>query len=259
MNALKTITLIVTLCCSLSVLLQESKVLNPEIGETFDFSAEVEAKWQKRDKLLDDINKGKKKWDSLSVEDKELLEKYPEVISGMWDVIGGGCSWYCGAGEYSVKTSSQLASNGEIKYESSNLNDFSYETAWVEGKQGYGIGESITFSFIPEHPRVTEIIIANGYIKSKTAWRNNSRVHQLKMYVNKEPFAIIDLKDVYAKQIVKLKKPLGCHRELGEDPYEMCKELPNWSITFEIISVYKGDKYDDTAITEIFFDGLDVH
>ena len=37
---------------------------------------------------------------------------------------------------------------------------------------------------------------------------------------------------------------------------------------FEIVDVYKGDKYDDTAITEIYddtaiteiyFDGIDVH
>ena len=28
---------------------------------------------------------------------------------------------------------------------------------------------------------------------------------------------------------------------------------------FEILEVYKGLKYDDTAISEIYFDGLDVH
>jgi len=28
---------------------------------------------------------------------------------------------------------------------------------------------------------------------------------------------------------------------------------------FEILEVFKGDKYDDTAISEIYFDGIDVH
>lgn len=28
---------------------------------------------------------------------------------------------------------------------------------------------------------------------------------------------------------------------------------------FKILDVYKGDKYDGTAITEIYFDGIDVH
>ena len=30
-------------------------------------------------------------------------------------------------------------------------------------------------------------------------------------------------------------------------------------LKFEIIEVYKGLKYNDTAITEIYFDGMDVH
>jgi hypothetical protein len=30
-------------------------------------------------------------------------------------------------------------------------------------------------------------------------------------------------------------------------------------LKFEIIEVYKGLKYNDTAITEIYFDGIDVH
>jgi hypothetical protein len=30
-------------------------------------------------------------------------------------------------------------------------------------------------------------------------------------------------------------------------------------LTLEIASIYKGDKYADTAITEIYFNGIDVH
>lgn len=30
-------------------------------------------------------------------------------------------------------------------------------------------------------------------------------------------------------------------------------------LKFEIMKVYKGSKYDHTAITEIYFDGIDVH
>jgi hypothetical protein len=37
------------------------------------------------------------------------------------------------------------------------------------------------------------------------------------------------------------------------------KKMPVWTMRFEIMDVYKGDKYDDTAITEIYFDGIDVH
>jgi hypothetical protein len=30
-------------------------------------------------------------------------------------------------------------------------------------------------------------------------------------------------------------------------------------LTFTILGVYAGERYDDTVITEIYFDGTDVH
>lgn len=239
-----------------SLFSQELKTILPVEGESFDFGIEVQKDWKKRDKLFEDVENGKKSWDNLTKEENELLEKYPETYSSMWDVEGGGCSWYCGAGEYTVTTSSALSSNGKIDYDTKNLTDFNYQTAWVEGKKGYGIAEYIIFSFAPTHPRITTIIFANGYIKSKKAWKENSRVHKLKMYIDDKPFAIIELKDIYAKQLVELEKPLG-NSERGD--FDKLKEKDNWNIKFEILSVYKGDKYEDTAITEIYFDGLDVH
>ena len=35
--------------------------------------------------------------------------------------------------------------------------------------------------------------------------------------------------------------------------------LDEFQIKFEILEVYKGRKYSDTAISEIFFDGYGVH
>ena len=228
----------------------------PVEGETFDFGIEVQNDWKKRDQLFEDLENDKKNWDNLTKEENELFEKYPETYSSMWDVEGGGCSWYCGAGGYPVTTSSELSSNEKIDYKAKNLIDFSYQTAWVEGKKGYGIGEFINFSFAAAHPRITTIIFANGYVKSKKAWKDNSRVHKLKMYINDKPFAVIELKDIYTKQMVELINPLG---NSERDDFDKLKEKDNWNIKFEILSVYEGDKYDDTAISEIYFDGLDVH
>ena len=235
---------------------QDLKTLYPAEGESFDFGIDAQNDWKLRDQLLDDLANDKKSWDSLTVEEDKLFQKWDETYESMWAVDGGGCSWYCGAGDYTVTTSSELVSNGEINYSSKNLTDFSYQTTWVEGKEGYGIGEFINFSFAPSHPRVTTLIFANGYVKSRKAWKENSRVHELKMYVNDEPFAIIELKDIYAKQLVELEKPLGNSDRADSGKLE---EKGNWNIKFEILSVYKGDKYADTAISEIYFDGLDVH
>ena len=40
---------------------------------------------------------------------------------------------------------------------------------------------------------------------------------------------------------------------------EMLKKRAGSKIRFEIMDVYKGIKYDDVAITEIYFNGIDVH
>ena len=70
-----------------------------------------------------------------------LLEKYGETIESVWDIIGGGCSWYCGGGNYLVKSSSSLSSEKATSYNAENANDLSYKTAWVEGKSDEGIVE----------------------------------------------------------------------------------------------------------------------
>jgi hypothetical protein len=36
-------------------------------------------------------------------------------------------------------------------------------------------------------------------------------------------------------------------------------EADIWSLKFEIMEVYPGDKYKDTVISDIYFDGIDVH
>ena len=235
---------------------QNLKELETVVELDFNFGTEVQNYWKKRDQLFKDLESEKKDWDNLSEKESKLIEKYNETYNSMWDVEGGGCSWYCGAGAYSVNSSSYLKSQKVNTYRVSNIKDFSYQTSWVEGVDGYGIGEYIEFVFDPEHPRITVIKIANGYIKSKKVWKNNSRVKKFKMYLNNKVYAIINLKDIYSLQAIILEKPLG-YSDRGD--YEKLKELSKWKIKFEIMEVYKGDKYSDTAITELFFDGIDVH
>ena len=235
---------------------QNLKELETKAEMDFDFGIQVQNDWKERDQLLKDLESKKKNWDNLTAKESELFEKYNETYNSMWDIEGGGCSWYCGAGDYTVNTSSFLKNQNKNSYGINNIHDFSYQTAWDEGAKGYGIGEFIEFTFVPKHPRVTVIKIANGYIKSKKSWRNNSRVKKLKMYVNDIAYGVINLKDVYSLQSIELKKPIG---NSERKDFKKLKKMPNWKIRFEILKVYKGDKYDDTAISEIFFDGIDVH
>ena len=200
----------------------------------------------KREKEINRQNELLQKKVSTASEQKELnilLEKYGEVVENAWDIIDGGCSWYCGGGNYKIKASSSLGDS----YKAEFANDLSYKTAWVEGKKDEGIGEYLEYYFKNDSPRITEIIISNGYMKSEETWKNNNRVKKLKLYVNGVPFGILNLKDSRTDQYFEV-GTLG-HNKNGTDLI----------LKFEILEVYKGSKYNDTAITEIYFDGIDVH
>ena len=204
-----------------------------------DLSAKIEKEINRQNELL------QKKTPTAS-EQKELnilLEKYGEVVENAWDIIDGGCSWYCGGGNYKIKASSSLGDS----YKAEFANDLSYKTAWVEGKKDEGTGEYLEYYFKNDSPRITEIIISNGYMKSEETWKNNNRVKKLKLYVNGVPFGILNLKDSRTDQYFEV-GTLG-HNKNGTDLI----------LKFEILEVYKGSKYNDTAITEIYFDGIDVH
>ena len=157
----------------------------------------------------------------------------------------GNCSWYCGGQIDSVTASSAL---GE-KYAAEKAHDFSIVTAWVEGVEGNGEGEYIKYAFPGTCPRITTVLIHNGYVKNWEVWYDNARVKRLLMYYNDEPYAILNLHDTMGLQSF----------DVGVLGYEDKDSAPAWSIKFEILEVYPGKKYEDTAITEIYFDGIDVH
>ena len=183
-------------------------------------------------------------YDSLSDVEFALLcfvEEDP-VLSHFYS---GNCSWYCGGQIDSVTASSALAD----RYAAEKAHDFSIVTAWVEGVEGNGVGEYIKYAFPGTCPRITTVLIHNGYVKNWDVWRDNGRVKKLLMYYNDEPYAILNLQDTMGLQSF----------DVGVLGYEDKDSAPAWSIKFEILEVYPGKKYEDTAITEIYFDGIDVH
>ena len=94
---------------------------------------------------------------------------------------------------------------------------------------------------------ISRIYIFNGYVKSNKSFIENSRVKKLKMYVCGKEYAILNLEDTSSQQIFKI-LPIR---------YEDLKQINTYNgelvIRFEIMEVYPGTKYKDTAITEILF------
>jgi hypothetical protein len=241
---------------SLSAFGQAIKEMSPILGLMVDKSPEGEVAFIKQMERCNYV--WGKPADKLTDEDKKVILYCNENVDGVenyYDILGPGCSWYCGGGMDTQTASSELASQGQNSYSAENAHDLDYKTAWIEGVSGYGIGEYLVYSFPPENPRITEIIIVNGYVKSDISWRNNSRVKKLKLYFNDVPIAILNLNDSKHEQIFKF-APIG---HGNREDFDALIAKSSWTLKFEILEVYKGEKYDDTAISEIYFNGIDVH
>ena len=123
----------------------------------------------------------------------------------------------------------------------------------MEGKAGDGIGEWIEYQFPASNPRITDIVVCSGYIRTRKAWEENGRVKMLEVSVNGKKLTTLHLDDIYAEQTFDVGQ-IGWSREEGTDA-----GTDPIRIRFTILDVYPGTKYSDTAISEIYFDGIDVH
>lgn len=164
-----------------------------------------------------------------------------------------GCSWYCHGYVKSITASSELKESNGTNYSPKNAHDFDKNTAWIEGKPGFGVGEFIEYCFDFSEIKayngnlgINRILLANGYKKNKQTWKNNSRIKQLKVYLNNKSYAILNLLDSFEIQTIAI----------GEIKFPANKET---KLKFEITKVYEGIKYKDTAISLLIFEGVGVH
>jgi len=181
------------------------------------------------------------------------LPEYTAVVDsggevGFNEIYESGTSEMCSLGcaiSWDMEVSSFLPPNGPNIYGPKTGNDYDISTAWVQGKPGYGIGEAITFSFpekyfsgssLDEGVDMRGFMVFNGYAKSDAAWKANSRVKRFKLYLNDIPVCTIKLLDT------KLMQNAG---------FPVIYIKPGDRVKLEILDVYPGDKYKDTAISEI--------
>ncbi|MEM8897353.1 MAG: DUF4424 family protein [Bacteroidota bacterium] len=155
----------------------------------------------------------------------------------------------------SITTSSQLPGN----YQVANLLDMDFQTAWVEGKKGDGIGEKIVIEL--DDYQLAAICMVNGYTKSSNTYHSNNRVKKLRLereVINYDDSTkidhkveIVDLDDldfVYLTEnnFGRMVSILGDYG-LG---FEKVKK-----ITLTILEVHEGSTYDDTCVSEILLLG----
>lgn len=112
-------------------------------------------------------------------------------------------AWYNSIISLKLTASSTLKPQGNYNYEPINASDGQTNTAWVEGKEDYGIGEKLELTIedgsvssirsfeekgkventynLPFNPTLYFI---NGVYKTDGSFKNNSRVKRLKIYHN---------------------------------------------------------------------------
>jgi hypothetical protein len=149
--------------------------------------------------------------------------------------------------EATHKTASSVhkPDNG-ITYSADNAYDWNLSTAWVPKSQNDGVGEWLEYTYgkFSGQETITSLIVFNGYRKSQALWKANARVRDMRVLVNGKPYATVHLQDAYNYQTVPL----------GKIPLQAKKTV----LRFEILSVYKGSKYRDVAISELEVDGSGV-
>lgn len=245
---MKSLSLIISLLLFFSLNYAQVREFEPQISTGFDISPEGLAQFEKDKATYKELIKSDIPFESMSKKHQNIVMDELKFEAGHFYSGVLGCSWYCATGPSAYKASSELPSSRVSSYVADNIHDFDLQTAWVEGKEDYGIGEEIDIRFdhLGDRLKVTHLEIHNGYCKSEKAWKENSRVKQLGFYVNGEFFGKLNLADTYQKQIFEVGK-LGGNRE------------GKLTLSFRILEVYPGAKYKDTAISEINFDGEGDH
>ena len=172
-----------------------------------------------------------------------------EKCEALMHFYSSACSWYCGGIVDTIVSSSCHKADKYGSYEGINAHDWNINTAWLTNSRQYGVGESITYTFPGNCPRITTVIVLNGYTRNTNEWQDYSRVKKLKLYYDEKTFAVLELQDTRDEQDFKV----------GLLGFRDVEHPQKWTLRFEILEVYPGRKHRNSAITELYFDGVDVH
>jgi hypothetical protein len=139
-----------------------------------------------------------------------------------------------------VKASSCLEESSVADYIPENVLDDDLSTAWVEGAVGYGIGETITFTW-EEEQTLIGIAITNGYCKSEDTYLNNGRMTEF----------YITFSDGTGRSLA-IEDEVKSRGDVSEF-YFLDGEVRTDTVCIAILGVTEGYKYEDTCISEIRF------
>lgn len=149
-----------------------------------------------------------------------------------------GCSLACGIG-WTLHASSALPPHKGNRYDATCAEDADARTCWASR----GAEQWLEFRFTPDATAPVGfrgIRLMNGYGKSPELWAANARVRTLRMDLNGQPVSLLQLLDRQGVQALSF-------------PDLQVKGGDVLRLT--VLDTYKGQKYQDTCLTEIVLDG----
>lgn len=132
----------------------------------------------------------------------------------------------------SVTATSELSERNMV-HSAERICDGKLKNAWVEGVSGQGVGEEVTFVFDDSYS-FSGMKINAGYQKTKELYHKNSRPKKVKITFSDNSSITVKLKDHYGVQKIDFDNRIVADQ-----------------VTVTIESVYKGNKYKDTVISEL--------
>jgi hypothetical protein len=162
------------------------------------------------------------------------------------------CSYYCCAPGFELSASSELPASGELAYDVNLLDDFILSSAWVEGAEGSGEGESFSFLLhsagdsMFDGQYLNGLDFVNGYVKNADLFQANACPTLLKLWFDGEAVCCVRLQDSMDLQAVQF-APM------------FLSSASDHVLKLEILEVRKGTRFADMAITDVQLRGGPCH
>lgn len=145
----------------------------------------------------------------------------------------------------SVVTSSQLPDAAGKSYSGMNLVDGDPATAWCEGVAGTGAGETITLRLDKEQ-KVFGVVICNGYTADYDLYTNNGMLTRVEVDFG-NGYLVRGSLDGYAYEGYSTEDLV--YSNLNR--IELDEPVMTDTIKITIMEAERGNKYDDTCVSEI--------
>lgn len=136
-----------------------------------------------------------------------------------------------------VSASSQLSPEGSISYEPGLAIDGDPTTAWNEGSEGSGEGESLQLQ-LAQDSWVTALVLRNGYQQDEQTYFDNARASRLLVRFGDGSAFVVEVQDRSGAQVVRLPDPVHTS-----------------TVTVEVLDAIPGEHYQDLAISEVSIRG----